>query len=55
MTATDVGARCTAHAGEAFRPRCGDCDAAAVEYAESLRAPVIPSWPVPLSDAEVES
>lgn len=31
MSEVDHGARCYKHVGEAFRPRCYDCDAAASE------------------------
>lgn len=39
LSELDHGARCTAHAGEAFRVRCDDCDAA--EEAERERRALV--------------
>ncbi len=35
---TDLGIRCDRHVGEAFPPRCADCDAATAEHANEQSA-----------------
>lgn len=59
MDDLDHGARCAAHVGEVFPPRCSDCDAAAVEAAaETARQMTVsrpaPIWPEPLPEDDGE-
>jgi hypothetical protein len=43
MIAPDQGARCEAHVGEVFQPRCTECDSATLEA--SPPAPLHPTAP----------
>jgi hypothetical protein len=54
MMAGDRGARCDAHVGEVFLPRCEACDVAALEAAPPVQQPkpTPPRQPVDLGPAD---